>query len=97
MIGRGAVQNPGIFRQIRDERKMTKDELYDFLKDLFETYREDYGEQNALSKMKEVWSYTVRFIPDEKLRSKTFKAIIKAKNAGQYNDAILVAKKDLMI
>ena len=95
MIGRGAVQNPGIFRQIKTGRKMTKNELYDFLKDLYETYERDYGEGNALSKMKEVWSYTVRFVPDEKDRSRIFKTIIKSNNVHRYNDAIMVAFKDL--
>jgi tRNA-dihydrouridine synthase len=95
MIGRGAVQNPGIFRQIKTGRKMTKNELYDFLKDLYETYERDYGEGNALSKMKEVWSYTVRFVPDEKDRSRIFKTIIKSNNVHRYNDAIMVAFNDL--
>ncbi len=95
MIGRGAIQNPGVFRQIKTGRKMIKSELYDFLKDLYETYERDYGEGNALSKMKEVWSYTVRFIPDEKDRSRIFKTIIKTNNVHRYNDAIMVAFKDL--
>ena len=97
MIGRGAVQNPGIFRQIKTGQKITKSELYDFLKDLYETYEKDYGEVNALSKMKEVWSYTVRFIPDEKERSRIFKTIIKANDVHRYNDAIMVASKDLVL
>ena len=29
---------------------------YDFLQDIYETYKTDYSPENALSKMKEVWS-----------------------------------------
>ncbi len=95
MIGRGAITNPGIFRQIKTGNAMTADELYDFLNDMYETYVRDYSEQNALAKMKEVWSYTTGLLKDEKERSKMFKYIFKAKNAAQYKDAIAVARTKL--
>ncbi|MBO4266544.1 MAG: tRNA-dihydrouridine synthase family protein [Lachnospiraceae bacterium] len=95
MIGRGAVINPGIFRQIRTGKVTAKAELYDFLTDLFESYRNDCGAGNALAKMKEVWSYTTCLIEDEKTRRQVFKEIIKAKHESEYKDAILSAKDKL--
>ncbi len=97
MIGRGAVKNPGIFRQIQTGKEATKDELYDFLSDLFETYKSECGTVNAISKMKEVWSYTTGIIEDEKERKQIFKTIIKSKSEAQYKDAVLVARSKIVI
>ena len=91
MIGRAAVADPGIFRRIRTGSATTKQELYDFLYDIYETYKNDYSPENALSKMKEVWTYTSGLISDEKERSAVIKSIIKSKNESQYKDAITVA------
>ena len=92
MIGRGAVRDPGIFRQIRTGKKMSADELHDFLDDLYESYKADYDEGNAVAKLKEVWSYTVGLIEDEKERQKLFRMIIKTKNPREYRDAAVVAR-----
>ena len=95
MIGRAAISDPGIFRLIRTGRKTTTDELYDFLWELYDTYRKDYSPENALAKLKEVWSYTVGLIEDEKERSRILKLVIKAKNDSQYRDAVMVARSYL--
>ena len=95
MIGRGAVADPGIFRQVRTGEKTTTAELYDFLEDLYETYKKALGSGNAISKMKEVWSYVTWLIPDEKERLRTFKTIIKSKGEAQYRDAIAVARSKI--
>ena len=97
MIGRGAVTNPGIFRHIRTGQHITTDELYDFLYDLYETYKTDYGTGNAIARMKEVWAYTSALIPDEKERSRVLKSIIKLKTESEYRDAITVAKSRIII
>ena len=97
MIGRGAVRNPGIFRQIRTGQVTTVAELYDFLSELYEAYKEMLGEGNAISKLKEVWSYVTGLIPDEKERARTFKTIIKSKGEAQYKDAVLVAKAKIPV
>ncbi len=97
MIGRGAVANPGIFRQIRTGQAMTKDELYDFLSDLYDAYKEALGAGNAVSKLKEVWSYTVSLIPDEKKRTTAFKSIVKAKTESKFRDATLVARGSVVL
>lgn len=92
MIGRGAIRNPGIFRQIRTGSATDKKELFDFLIDLHETYKSDFGAENALAKMKEVWSYTTGLIACDKMRRQIFKDIIKAKSEPEYRDAVLVAR-----
>lgn len=97
MIGRGAVRDPGIFRQIATAKKTTASELYAFLNDLFEQYRIENGLQNALAKMKEVWSYTVGLIPDKKEQANMLKAIMKTSNEHEYRDAVTVARGKLII
>ena len=97
MIGRGAIRNPGIFRQIRTGQAMTVTELYDFLLDLYENYKEDFGGTNAIAKMKEVWTYTCGLIDDDKERSRILKSIIKLKSEAEYKDAILIAKSRITL
>ncbi|MCR5407224.1 MAG: tRNA-dihydrouridine synthase family protein [Lachnospiraceae bacterium] len=92
MIGRAAIANPGIFRQIRTGKKTTKAELYDFLRELYEIYKADFSRENALAKLKEVWSYTVCLIEDEKDRSRIHKSILKANSEASYLDAVTVAR-----
>ena len=95
MIGRGAIADPGIFRQIRTGKRMTTDELYDFLRKLYDSYKEDYSPENALSKLKEVWSYTTMSIDDEKDRARVLKSIIKSRNEREYFNSIMVARQYL--
>ena len=97
MIGRGAIKNPGIFRQIRTGQAMTVNELYDFLLDLYENYKEDFGDTNAIAKMKEVWTYTCGLIDNDKERSRILKIIIKLKSEAEYKDAILIAKSRITL
>ncbi len=92
MIGRGAIKDPGIFRQIRTDKAGTKAELFDFLDELYEDYKEVLGTDNAISKMKEVWSYVTLLIPDEKERMRVLKTIVSAKGDARYKDAVIVAK-----
>lgn len=57
MIGRGAVANPGIFREIKTGQKMTLQELKEWHNDLFAEYEQTFSVNDALYKMKEVWFY----------------------------------------
>ena len=97
MIGRGAITDPGIFRHIKTGRIMTTDELYDFLSDLFETYKEDVGAGNALAKLKEVWSYTTGLLEDDKEHARVFKTIVKSKDEATYKDAVAAARKSFRL
>lgn len=57
MIGRGAVANPGIFREIKTGQRMTLSELKEWHNDLFAEYENTFSTNDALYKMKEVWFY----------------------------------------
>lgn len=70
MIGRGAIANPGLYREIRTGRKVTKDELWDFNCRLFEAYSSDYSPKDAFFKLKEVWNNMQYMFDCERLTHK---------------------------
>lgn len=70
MIGRGAVANPGIFREIRTGRKINKDELLNFNSTLFSAYSDLYGRKDAFFKLKEVWNNMSHMFDCERLTHK---------------------------
>ncbi len=76
MIGRGAVANPAIFREIKGGKPLAAEELVEFTNLLAERYLEVLGsEVYTLHKLKEIWMYIMWTFPDEK---KILKAIKKA-------------------
>lgn len=82
MVGRGAVSNPAIFRELRGGALLTDKELADYLLKLQMTYKEAYGSDvNVLYKMKEIWFYLMRRYPEE---AKNYKKILKAKTLEEY-------------
>lgn len=87
MIGRGAVANPAIFREIRGGAALRTDELIEFSKLLEERYLKLLGsEKYTLHKLKEIWIYMMWNYPDEK---KILKAIKKANKLAEINNAII--------
>lgn len=83
MIGRGILGNPGLFREIRGEGRMTKEEVYRFMERLRHDYCETMsgGEIPVLFKMKEIWVFLhTMFTNSEKYAKK----IKKAGNMKQY-------------
>jgi len=64
MIGRGAVANPGIFREIRTGQKMTVDELKDFHNELYDNYSSLWSEKDGMFKLKEAWNYMATMFAD---------------------------------
>lgn len=67
MIGRGAIANPGIFREIRTGQKMTVTELKEFHNELYENYASIWSEKDGLFKLKEVWTYlATKFVDIDK-------------------------------
>ena len=56
MIGRGLVANPALVREARGGEKLAMDELRSFHDALFAAYRQRYGANNAMHRMKEVWA-----------------------------------------
>lgn len=87
MIGRGAVRNPALFREIRAGRPLTTQELIAFTEALSENYyHELQSETFTLHKLKEVWGYMLQLYPNEKQTAKTIK------KAGRLCDLITTVK-----
>lgn len=86
MIGRGAVSNPAIFREIRGGKPLSTEELVKFTKLLSERYFNLFGsEEHTLHKLKEIWVYIMLNFPEEK---KIFKALKKATKIAAFNSAV---------
>lgn len=86
MIGRGAIGNPAIFREIKGGEKIKIQELIDFSKKLEERYLEVLGcEHYTVHRLKEIWLYIMRNFPEDK---KTTKAIKKSNSLSDINNAI---------
>ncbi len=86
MLGRGAVQNPALFREIRGGEKLLTEELVEFSERLSEKYKKVLGsEVFTLHKLKEIWIYAGRNFPEEK---KLIKAIRKANTLEDFKSAI---------
>ena len=76
MLGRGAVANPAIFREIRGGEKLKTVELAEFTQRLADRYLPVLGsEVYTLHKLKEIWMYAMWNYPEEK---KLLKAIKKS-------------------
>lgn len=86
MIGRGAIKNPAIFREINGGKKLQTKELIEFSKRLIDDY---YAVLNSdlftLYKLKEIWLYQMLNYPEEK---KILKAIKKANKLSEFLSAI---------
>lgn len=91
MIGRGAIRNPAIFREIRGGSPLTTDELLDFSNQLLDAYlRELQSDAFTLQKLKEVWLYMIQNFPQEK---KITKAIKKAGRLSELQAALACLPK----
>lgn len=86
MIGRGAVENPAIFREIRGGEVLKTEELILFSERLIENYRQTLrSDVFTMHKMKELWAIMMGNFPDEK---KIAKAIKKANTVEEFMGAI---------
>ena len=86
MIGRGAIQNPAIFREIRGGARLTTQELIVFSKKLAENYYEVLESTVfTLQKLKEIWAHIMLNFPEE---GKIAKAIKKANKISDFMAAI---------
>ena len=76
MLGRGAIANPAIFREINGGTPLCTYEVVEFTKALMPKYLEVLGSEiYTLHKLKEIWIYIMWNYPDEK---KILKAIKKS-------------------
>ena len=85
MIGRGAVTNPGIFREAKTGTVMSAEELRAFHDDLYRAYVNLWGVKDTLFKMKEVWGYLGDRFPDA---DRAKKRIRKCRNEAEYLAAV---------
>ncbi len=91
MLGRGAVMNPALFREIRGGRGLGREELHDFAAALRELSRERLSAAHTLAWLKELWYYWKWLFPDEK---KLLKAIFKARELDDYVQAASAIFRD---
>ncbi len=86
MVGRGAIANPALFREIGGGEEIKTKELIQFSEILEERYFKVLGcEHYTLHRLKEIWLYIMKNFPDEK---KTTKAIKKSNSLADINSAI---------
>ncbi len=86
MLGRGAIKNPAIFREIKGGARLKTAELVAFSNELERRYLVVLGsEVYTLHKLKEIWMHSIRNYPMEK---KIFKAIKKSNKLSDLNNAI---------
>ncbi len=86
MIGRGAVANPAIFREIKGGNPLETQELTEFSHVLGERYYEVLkSDMYTLHKLKEIWLYMLTNYPEEK---KITKAVKKSSTVSQLHEAV---------
>lgn len=88
MIGRGAIANPAIFREIHGGNKITTEELIAFTEVLAERYYKVLGcDVYTLHKLKEIWIYMMNNYPEEK---KILKSVKKSQSVRELINSIKV-------
>ncbi len=86
MIGRGAIKNPAIFREIKGGAKLTTSELVSFSNLLEKRYFELLdSDMYTLHKLKEIWIYAMQNYPEQ---NKILKAVKKSNKLIELNNAI---------
>ena len=86
MIGRGAIKNPALFREIKGGARLSTQEIQAFSEKLLENYYAELkSEVFTLQKLKEVWNYMIQNYPEE---TKIAKQIKKANKLRDLQEAI---------
>ncbi len=86
MIGRGLMADPSLIRQIKGGKKADREELKAFHDRIYQSYLETSIHPGAaVPRMKELWTYLGKDMPEEK---KALKRIKKAKNIEEYEEAV---------
>lgn len=86
MLGRGAVANPALFRQLKGGEKLGQQELFSFL-DALEAGLAEKGlpERHILGWMKEIWYYVNYMFPGG---ARMIKQLHKARSLEEYRTAV---------
>ena len=86
MLGRGAIKNPAIFREIKGGAPLSPEELTQFSHMLIEDYMKKLeSEYFTLNKLKEIWMYIMWNYPEEK---KLLKAIKKCTKISEFERVV---------
>ena len=86
MIGRGFLRNPALLRETEGGEKCSREELFTFLKALYDEYLEYYGQDyQALCKLKEIWWYLGKEYPE---KERALRQIRKAGKRSEYEEAV---------
>ena len=96
MIGRGAVANPALFRELTGGGKLRAEELQAFLDGLAEIWLTGgLSLPFTLERMKTLWIYMKDLFPEEEKKTR---AILKSKSFGEYRAAVseLLRGKDIL-
>ncbi len=90
MLGRGAIANPGLFREINGGEKTSTEEIVEFSIKLMEEYNKLYKtDKFTLNKLKEIWMYIMWNYPEE---TKLLKEIKKSATTADFKNAIMKLK-----
>lgn len=88
MLGRGLVRNPALVREINGGKRITKEEVSQYVRTLRLSYEKEIpGEKNVLFKMKENWNYLGTLFPGS---DRYLKEIRKAKTRAEYLSSVNV-------
>jgi len=82
MLGRGAISNPALFRELRGGRVLEKRELKEFHDRLFYEFdKAAFGDRYTLGRLKELWFYFGFMFED---CDKALKSIYKSRDKADY-------------
>ena len=86
MIGRGAIANPALFREVRGGPPLRADELRAFHDELLSRYlASGLAPHYCAARMKELWFYMLALFPDA---GRLGKAVFKSRTLGDYSAAV---------
>lgn len=92
MLGRGAADDPALFRRVKGGPPAGREELSDFHRELYGLYRSEYGGVNGMRRMKELWNYLFSlFDGGEELRKK----MMRTKDVGVFEECVERALRSL--
>ena len=93
MLGRGLVANPGLIRQIKSGRAMTREEFQEFHRELFSLTAERLGNaRGTMFRMKELWGWMILMFDG---REKYQKQLRKATTLTEYEAVTLRIFREL--
>ena len=92
MIGRAAVKNPALFRQIKGGEPLDKKELRAFHDAMYAGYRELFDRRIAMKKMKELWNGMIHNFADS---DKIAKKLARSEDVEQFDFWIEAAFQEL--